>query len=101
MVNNPTHVSQRSQSVFQSRSVFKKNLKLDGEVLKSQKKLVDYANTTNVEFVVDSKAISTKNSSAHVEERDARIPKRVSTGVENGPKGFIPWLINLQLFANI
>ena len=62
---------------------------------------MDYANTTNVEFVVDPKAISTKNSSAHVEERDARIPKPVRTGVENGPKGFIPWLINLQLFANI
>ena len=66
-----------------------------------QKKLVDYANTTNVEFVVDPKAISTQNSSAHSEERDARIPKPVSTGVENGPKCFIPWLINLQLFANI
>ena len=30
-------------------------------------------------------AISTESSSAHVEERDhARIPKPVSTGVENG-----------------
>ena len=28
-------------------------MKWDGGVLKSQKKLVDYANTTNVEFIVD------------------------------------------------
>ena len=31
------HVSQRSQRVLQSRSVFKSNLKWDGGVLKSQK----------------------------------------------------------------
>ena len=29
----------------------------DGGVLKSQKKLVDYANTTNVEFIVDPKVL--------------------------------------------
>ena len=46
-------VSQRSQSVFQSRSVFQSNVKWDGGVLISQKSLiVDYANTTNVEFIV-------------------------------------------------
>ena len=28
-------------------------MKWDGGVLKSQKKLVDYANTTNIEFIVD------------------------------------------------
>ena len=30
---------------------------MDGEVLKSQKKLVDYANTINVEFIVDPKVL--------------------------------------------
>ena len=50
------------------------------------------------------KAISTQSSSAHVEERDldARIPKPLSTGVENAQKGFIYqiWqpLPNLDLF---
>ena len=41
---------------FTVRSVFQSNLKEDGGVLKSQKKLVDYANTTklNVKFIVDS-----------------------------------------------
>ena len=39
---------------FKVRSVFQSNLKEDGGVLKSQKKLVDYANTTNVKFIVDS-----------------------------------------------
>ena len=38
---------------FKVRRVFQSNLKEDGGVLKSQKKLVDYANTTNVEFIVD------------------------------------------------
>ena len=40
---------------FKVRSVFQSNLKEDGGVLKSQKKLVDYANTTklNVKFIVD------------------------------------------------
>ena len=33
---------------FKVRSVFQSNLKEDGGVLKSQKKLVDYSNTTNV-----------------------------------------------------
>ena len=51
-------VSQRSQRVFQSRSVFQSNVKWDGGVLKSQKSLiVDYANTTNVEFIVDLKVL--------------------------------------------
>ena len=51
-------VSQRSQSVFQSRSVFQSNVKWDGGVLISQKSLiVDYANTTNVEFIVDLKVL--------------------------------------------
>ena len=39
---------------FKVRSVFQSNLKEDGGVLKSQKKLVDYASTTNVKFIVDS-----------------------------------------------
>ena len=39
---------------FKVRSVFQSNLKEDGGVLKSQNKLVDYANTTNVKFIVDS-----------------------------------------------
>ena len=39
---------------FKVRSVFQSNLKEDGGVLKSQKKLVDCANTTNVKFIVDS-----------------------------------------------
>ena len=39
---------------FKVKSVFQSNLKEDGGVLKSQKKLVDYANTTNVKFIVDS-----------------------------------------------
>ena len=52
-----SHVSQRSQSVFQSRSVFQSNLKWDRGVLKSQKNLVDYANTNNVEFTVDPKVL--------------------------------------------
>ena len=41
---------------FKVRRVFQSNLKEDGGVLKSQKKLVDYANTTklNVKFIVDS-----------------------------------------------
>ena len=47
-----SHVSQRSQSAFQSRSVFQSNLKWKGGVL--EKGGVDYANTTNVEFIVDS-----------------------------------------------
>ena len=51
------NVYQGSQSVFQSRSVFQSNLKWDRGVLKSQKKLVDYANTTNVEFIVDPKVL--------------------------------------------
>ena len=38
---------------FKVRSVFQSYLKEDGGVLKSQKKLVDYANTTNVKFIVD------------------------------------------------
>ena len=46
-----SHVSQRSQSAFQSRSVFQSNLKWEGGVL--EKGGVDYANTTNVEFIVD------------------------------------------------
>ena len=46
-----SHVSQRSQSAFQSRSVFQSNLKWEGGVLESGG--VDYANTTNVEFIVD------------------------------------------------
>ena len=51
-------VSQQSQSVFQSRSVFQSNVKWDGGVLISQKSLiVDYANTTNVEFIVDLKVL--------------------------------------------
>ena len=45
-----SHVSQRSQSAFQSRSVFQSNLKWEGGVLEGG---VDYANTTNVEFIVD------------------------------------------------
>ena len=46
-----SHVSQRSQSAFQSRSVFQSNLKWEGGVLEGGG--VDYANTTNVEFIVD------------------------------------------------
>ena len=42
---------------FKVRSVFQSNLKEDGGVLKSQKKLVDYANTTNVEYIVDPKVL--------------------------------------------
>ena len=42
---------------FKVKSVFQSNLKEDGGVLKSQKKLVDYANTTNVEFIVDPKVL--------------------------------------------
>ena len=42
---------------FKVRRVFQSNLKEDGGVLKSQKKLVDYANTTNVEFIVDPKVL--------------------------------------------
>ena len=57
VIPSHSHVSQRSQSVFQSRSVFQSNLKWDRGVPKSQKKLVDYANTTNVEFTVDSKVL--------------------------------------------
>ena len=52
-----SHESQRSQSVFQGRGVFQSNLKKDRGVLKSQKKSVDYANTTNVEFFVDPKVL--------------------------------------------
>ena len=37
--------------------MFQSNLKWDGGVLKSQKKLKDYANTTNVEFIVDAKVL--------------------------------------------
>ena len=52
------------------------------------------------------KAISTESSSAHVyveeRDRDERIPKPLSTGVENAQKGFIYqiWqpLPNLDLF---
>ena len=50
------------------------------------------------------KAISTHSSSAHVGERDrdARIPKPLSTGVEKAQKGFIYqiWqpMPNLDLF---
>ena len=40
-----------------SQSVFQSNLKEDGGVLKSQKKLVDYANPTNVEFIVGTKVL--------------------------------------------
>ena len=52
-------VSQRSQSVFQNLEVyFQSNVKWDGGVLKSQKSLiVDYANTTNIEFIVDLKVL--------------------------------------------
>ena len=57
LIPSHSHVSQRSQSVFQSRSVFQSNLKWDRGVLKSQKKLVDYANTTNIEFTVDPKVL--------------------------------------------
>ena len=57
LIPSHSHVSQRSQSVFQSRSVFQSNLKWDRGALKSQKKLVDYANTTNVEFTVDPKVL--------------------------------------------
>ena len=42
---------------FKVKSVLQSNLKEDGGVLKSQKKLVDYANTTNVEFIVDPKVL--------------------------------------------
>jgi len=52
-----SHLSQRYQSVFQSRSVFQSNLKWDRGALKLQEKLVDYANTTNVEFTVDPKVL--------------------------------------------
>ena len=60
LIPSHSHVSQQSQqsqSVFQSRSVFQSNLKWDRGVLKSQKKSVDYANTTNVEFTVDPKVL--------------------------------------------
>ena len=57
LIPSHSHVSQQSQSVFQSRSVFQSNLKWDRGALKSQKKLVDYANTTNVEFTVDPKVL--------------------------------------------
>ena len=42
---------------FKVRSVFQSNLKEDGRVLKSQKKLGDYANTNNIEFIVDPKGL--------------------------------------------
>ena len=57
LIPSHSHLSQQSQSVFQSRSVFQSNLKWDRGALKSQKKLVDYANTTNVEFIVDTKVL--------------------------------------------
>ena len=57
LIPSHSHLSQQSQSVFQSRSVFQSNLKWDRGALKSQKKLVDYANTTNVEFTVDPKVL--------------------------------------------
>ena len=44
-------VSERFQSVFQSRSVFQSNLK------QVQKKFVDYANATNAEFIIDPKVL--------------------------------------------
>ena len=50
-------MSQRFHGVFRSRSAFQSNLKYDGGALKSQKKLVDYANTTNIEFIVDPKVL--------------------------------------------
>ena len=46
-------VSQRSQSVFQSRSVFSEYCEVEWRSTKITEKLVDYANTTNVEFIVD------------------------------------------------
>ena len=48
-VNNSTHMY--LSDCIQS------NLKWDGGVLKSQKELVDYANTTNLEFTVDPKVL--------------------------------------------
>ena len=49
-VNNPTHMYLSDLRVY-----FK--VTQDGGVLKSQKALVDYGNTTNVEFIVDPKVL--------------------------------------------
>ena len=46
--------------------------------------------TSSIQY--DKITISTPSSSAHVEERDEeRIPKPVSTGVENGQNSFQIW----------
>ena len=43
--------------VYFKVQVYFRVTKYDGGVLKSQKKLVDYANTTNVEFFVEPKVL--------------------------------------------
>ena len=43
--------------VYFKVQVYLRVTKKDGGVLKSQKKLVDYANTTNIEFIVEPKVL--------------------------------------------
>ena len=57
-VNNPTHMYLSDLRVYFKVQVYLRVTKKDGGVLKSHtKKLVDYANTTNVDFIVDRKAL--------------------------------------------
>ena len=46
-----------SQSVFQSRSVFQSLCEVGWKSAKIAEKLLDYANTTNDEFIVDEKVL--------------------------------------------
>ena len=56
-VNNPTHMYLSDLWMYFKVQVYFRVTKYDRGVLKSQKKLVDYANTTNVEFLVDLKVL--------------------------------------------
>ena len=57
LVNNPTHMYLNNLRVYFKVEVYFRVTRSDSGVLKLQKKLVDYANTTNVEFVVDPKVL--------------------------------------------
>ena len=105
--------------VYFKVEVYFRVLKQEGGVLESQKKLVDYANTTNVEFIVDLASVVKKADSAihqinrypvdsaigfpntNLLDRNLSDGQRYPAFEQLGPEGFIPWLINLQLFAYI
>ena len=60
LVNNPTHMYLSYLRVYFKGEVYFRitwSRMGGGGVLKSQKKLVDYANNTNVEFIVDLKVL--------------------------------------------